>query len=636
MASATPLSALNRSSANIAQFLIVVYQPKRTTYQYMQMRGNREVTAHKLQCLLLGPSETDGTTAYAAAIVKGTKEFVGGAMEKYTHNSRWVLSKVVFDGVGDAKYVSAPLKFRVDLSKSLVQALDSNNMAVRLAKYPVPPRTVSETAGISDTRSTDLLAIVKSQSTPRPTKSDVVADVELVDGSTMPNGKVASVTVSVFGQDKLDFISASRGPIVFFNLWVKCQGPAKELIHWPGEQVLAAPECEKSTALLATYDTLRAETNTHAITTPWEASQKRDVSGTQPLSCCAFLDFTSESPEANMPEIVQINWAHVEEPQRDQQVIEKSGARVWFIGEMRDSSGSARVGISERIALQLSSCADKSEFEANHRESRVRFPLFCNVRLSRRVKQATDAQAASQGSTGESAAFVNHVIEDLEPVDWSPASAPNASYTSIIAILNQCPVHEEGIVYASLREAQASAHYNFEVRFHGLDVAPTRARKIATLVGVKDRSHQESIGSGYRVLTPQVIDVIGDAVQLPASEVAFSLVGYCQIDEILDFKLGPSRGQTVAYAVVLISEVTEVDGVRCMVLDKVETIDAAHRRDATESFMRLRRLSMGLRPMEDMKRSRSLTHLLGDSPSETKRCKTLGRVPTDADLPDCP
>jgi len=234
MASATPLSALNRSSANIAQFLIVVYQPKRTTYQYMQMRGNREVTAHKMQCLLLGPSETDGTTAYAAAIVKGTKEFVGGAMEKYTHNSRWVLSKVVFDGVGDAKYVSAPLKFRVDLSKSLVQALDSNNMAVRLAKYPVPPRTVSETAGISDTRSTDLLAIVKSQSTPRPTKSDVVADVELVDGSTMPNGKVASVTVSVFGQDKLDFISASRGPIVFFQPVGEVPGAGKRAYSLAG------------------------------------------------------------------------------------------------------------------------------------------------------------------------------------------------------------------------------------------------------------------------------------------------------------------------------------------------------------------------------------------------------------------
>ena len=117
--------------------------------------------------------------------------------------------------------------------------------------------------------------------------------------------------------------------------------------------------------LSATVEESRSETNTHAITTPWEPSaQKRDVSGTRPLSCCAFLDFTSESPEANMPEAVQINWAHVEEPQRDQQVVDKSGARVWFIGEMRDSSGSARVGISERIALALASCANKSEFEA--------------------------------------------------------------------------------------------------------------------------------------------------------------------------------------------------------------------------------------------------------------------------------
>ena len=640
MAGATPLSALNRSSANVAQFLVTVYQPRKLTWQYTQKRSNREVTAHKMECLLLGPSDSDGTTAYATAIVKGTAEVVEQALAKFTQHSKWMLSKVVFDAVGDTKYISAPLKVRVDLSKSIVREPEPVHAAVQMAMYPVPPRTVAETAGISDNRTTDLLAIVKSQSATRPTKTAAVADVELVDGSTMPDGKLGSITVSVFGEEKLSLLRTTSGPMVFFNLSVKCKGTAREIIHWPDDRVVVAPECQKATDLTTNSERLRCETDTHQITTPWEPSQttqKRDVSGQQPLSCCAFLDFTAESPTAKMPEIVQVNWAHLEEPQRDQQVTDKkTGSRIWFIADMRDSSGAARVGIPERIALQLASCINKSEFETKHSQAVLHFPLFCNVRLSRRVTLATDAQGEAQQSAGDMTAYVSHIIEDLQPVDWSPASAPNASYASIINILNQCPVHEEGIVFTSLQEAHPSAHYSFEVRFNGLEVAPTRARKIAALVGVKERSQQEPVGTGYKVTTSQVIDLIGDAVHLPGSQVSFTLVGYCQLDEVLDFKLGPARGQTMAYAVVLISEVSEADGVRLMVLDKVEPIDNAHRAVAVESFTRFRRLAMGLRPVETVKRSRSLTHLLGNSPSETKMCRTLGRVPTDADLPDCP
>ena len=74
---------------------------------------------------------------------------------------------------------------------------------------------------------------------------------------------------------------------------------------------------------------------------------------------------------------------------------------------------------------------------------------------------------------------------------------------------------------------------------------------------------------GAELVGPHVTDVIGDAVQLPAREVAFILDGYCQLEEILDFKLGPSRGQAVAYAAAMISDVNEANGVRCMVLGTV-------------------------------------------------------------------
>ena len=39
------------------------------------------------------------------------------------------------------------------------------------------------------------------------------------------------------------------------------------------------------------------------------------VGGSQPLSCPAFLDYSSSTPEANVPEVVQLTWLHIEEPE---------------------------------------------------------------------------------------------------------------------------------------------------------------------------------------------------------------------------------------------------------------------------------------------------------------------------------
>ena len=518
------------------------------------------------------------------------------------------------------------------MSSLAEQISGDNNVAT--ASFPVPPRSVAETASISQNRTTDLIAIVRTQSEPRTTKSgEQVADVELVDASTMPDGKLATIKVAVFGESKLQLIKRTGGPLVFLNLAVKCNGKARDINHWMDDEVIVAQTSEKSQILQAQSATLLGETNIHTITTEWTPShQKKDVSGEQPLSCCAFLDFAAESPNAKLPGVAQINWAHVEEPQSRTDVLDKSGSRIWFLADVRDASGAISVGVPERIALQLAHCRDKEEFTKMHAAGLVKFPLFCNLRISRDVKPsgATLSQSSSESS---SPSYISHVIEDAEPVDWTPASAPNAAYSKILEVLSLCPPHDGGIVFSALREAHPSAHYNFEVRFHGEASESAKGRKVAALVGVTNRSSQENLGSGCKVVTEGVVDLLGDALQLPEGQYPFNLVGYCQLDDILDFKLAPPRGHRVGCAVVLLSEIKDEDGVRTLQLDKVEAIDPSQKENAIASFTRLRRSCMGLHPVEDMKRTRSLGHIIGDGPGETKRCKTLARAPTDAELP---
>ena len=144
--------------------------------------------------------------------------------------------------------------------------------------------------------------------------------------------------------------------MAFFNLSVDCSGQGKVFSHYAGELVEPAPECEKTSTLRKKAQELRDATNLEMLSTAYTPThQARDVSGPQPLSCAAFLDFTSEAPTADMPEVTQLRWAHLEEPEPDESVLDpKSQDRIWFRVSFRDISDACTVGVPQRIAFQLS------------------------------------------------------------------------------------------------------------------------------------------------------------------------------------------------------------------------------------------------------------------------------------------
>ena len=69
----------------------------------------------------------------------------------------------------------------------------------------MPPRTVAETSCIRSTRATDILATVKTVGVPRVNRNDkTITDVTLIDDPTDSNGKLATVVISVGGQQKFE------------------------------------------------------------------------------------------------------------------------------------------------------------------------------------------------------------------------------------------------------------------------------------------------------------------------------------------------------------------------------------------------------------------------------------------------
>ena len=98
----------------------------------------------------------------------------------------------------------------MDLAKSNVLILDRTSethaaLYDTMPTHPVPPSTVADVAKISSNRSLDILAVIKSISEKRMTKSgEQIVDVELVDNSLSSDGKIATIMVTVFGTSKVN------------------------------------------------------------------------------------------------------------------------------------------------------------------------------------------------------------------------------------------------------------------------------------------------------------------------------------------------------------------------------------------------------------------------------------------------
>ena len=576
---------------------------------------------------------------------KGTEGQVKSLGDKYREGTVLKLSKVTFDGSIAAQYVHTPRPVVVDMGKTTIQLMSPPELlmsGLKLGSQVVPPRTVAETSSIRSNKTTDVLAIVKSLSSSRRCHSGAeVADAILIDGSSNAS-EHAAISVAVFGSEKIQFLKQNgKKPVVFLNLSIKVKDNTKEVVHWTSDEVFHAPACAKAKTLDKDAEALCGAASS-LLTTEWQPTYtRRDVSGEQPLSCCAFLDFASELPQAeDMPEVVQVNWVRVEEPMAGARIMDKSGERIWFLAKMCDVTGSVQVGVPERIALALSNTSDKEKFIKLHTAGQLQFPLFHNVRLTRTATATSaaepgDGAGASQDSAGSqsnSAAYVSHILEEVTEASWSGEDAPNAAYMGLVRILQQCPRHEEALCFGALSDLQSSPHYSFELAFKD---APVHGSAVVALVGSKERSDLQRCGAGYKVTTKNIVDILGDGLGLSGGS-AWDAVAYCSLDDVIEFKLDPPRGSAMRTAVATIIGVEMTESSCSVILEKVQWIDATQLTDTTNTFKKWRTLTRhikgSLEELESNKRH-AVPVMMTPSPKKMKTCRTIKRSPTATSLP---
>ena len=635
MAAPTPMSDFNKSSAKIAQLMAKICHGKKTSYNYTEKRSGKEVTAYKFECFLLGEKEG----VYMYGFLKGTQKQVDDAANKFKDGQVFKLSKISLDTWTSTTSISSPKAFRLNLEKTTCEPIAAGDaLAQQIPLAPVPPRTVGETAKVTTNKTQDLLAVVKAATNKRTTKDGIdIIDAVLIDDSKAETGELATVLVSVWGDQKVDLIEKNVGkPLAFFNLTIKMDAGNRVVNHYPEALLLAAPDSEKTKHLLAQASTLTAATNTVQLSSEkeWHPHESPDVSGPQPLCCAAFLDLTAEEPAAaNMPSVVQIPWLLVEEPAQDEdvEVMNEDGGRFGFVTKARDCSGAVRVGCPQRIALALANATEKGDFKAKHGENSLGFPLFVHARLTRSVRQGSGQNAGKE--------FVSNTLQEVANVSWTKPEAPNASFTSLLAILNNLPRHEEAIMFCYLKDLKSDPHYGFSIEYDG-QPGP-RAAYAVVLVESLQATTTEAFGDGFKAVTPGIRDVafVGDASQLAGAcatgdsqspEAFYCAIGFSNLNGIV--KLDPPRGKKCSFAVLLVDK---IDDDMTIAMQKAEFIEPEDAAGAVTCFQRLRQVCKQIKqitPSGSAKRTRAESDSFVASPMDLKKCRTLKAVPTDSSM----
>ena len=634
MAAPTPMSDFNKSSAKIAQLSAKICHGKKTSYKYMEKKSGKEVTAYKFECFLLGEKEG----VYMYGFLKGTQQQVNDAAKKFKDGQVFKLSKISLDTWTSTTLISSPKAFRLNLEKTTCQQIAAGDaLAQQIPLAPVPPRTVGETAKVTTNKAQDLLAVVKAATNKRTTRDGIdIIDAVLIDDSKAETGELATVLVSVWGDQKVDLIEKNVGkPLAFFNLTIKMDAGNRVVNHYADALLLAAPDSEKTKHLLAEASTLTAATNTVQLSSEkeWHPHESPDVSGPQPLCCAAFLDLTAEEPAAaNMPSVVQIPWLLVEEPAQDEdvEVTNEDGGRLWFVTKARDCSGAVRVGCPQRIALALASATEKGDFKAKHGENSLGFPLFVHARLTRSVRQGSGQNADKE--------FVSNTLQEVANVSWTKSEAPNASFYSLLTILNNLPAHDEAIQFCYLKDLKPDPHYGFSIEYDGQP--GQRAAYAVVMVESLQATTTQAFGDGFKAETKGIRDVafIGDASQLAdasftgdaeSPEVFYRAIGFSNLNGIV--KLDPPRGKKSRFAVLLVDKIDDMT----IEMQKAEFVEPEDVAGAVKCFQRLRQVCKQIRqitPSGSAKRTRSESTSFLVSPKDLKKCRTLKAVPTDVSM----
>jgi len=644
------LSELTQGSSGIGTWTLRVVKVRVNDYEYIWQ--GQEKKGKKFECILL----SDDSNSYCTGLIKrsgktgAADQGFNNSVAKFKEDTIWNMSHITLTGEKQ-NYIGSPVKYVIDLTKTKVSPVLHSTT---FPKIPTPPDSLATIVQLPRQQKVDFLAIVRSVLNQRHATTArgerTIVDVTFMDGSTLENGKVATITVAMFfpktkiGDDELQRLQNQDKPVCIFGVLCTPQSDKMQISCGPETFWCSCTSGTKAEHLMEymKQDLNQQETQEIAANSFWKPQEARDFKAeTATQTCCAVLQAILNQTEQVTETLFQLNHVRICEPGCGENIKTNDGARLFVPVRLMDWTGSVNLRMREQAALELSGHSSADEFEKASREACLRFPVLSSVRVLVRPKTggaseqtgssqsggASDHTGNSQAETVEMQAIL---VEALEQ-PWDAQHAPNAAANEFSKFLQHLPIPSNRVVAARIRDITNSPHAGMRVKMNnGREVL---AEYALVLICATEKSGGQAFGSGYKVITKNVrdCDIWDDGSDVP---VTADCVSICTTDNLLHYKVGPLKPGTVQYAVALVSGLSPASGSKpgTIMLDAVQLVNFNDLADHKKVLRKLMTLAMdatfSATPAKRAAWSPSF------SPFHAKKARKLACNPTDASLPD--
>ena len=281
-----------------------------------------------------------------------------------------------------------------------------------------------------------------------------------------------------------------------------------------------------------------------------------------------------------------------------------------------------------------------------HEENRLRFPFFVTVKIWRRPAKTSAEQpglgASSATQTNDFDCFI--VDADAQAMHESPS-------LHSMMMLPMLSHSADNVLPAALAIVKTSQHYPMAVEYITQPVPAELAKsaskvlagtsmlrpcnRVVALVLSSKRSVLTKAGeNGYKLVTHDVVDLLPS---FNDDDKKYTLVSFCPLETVTDFKLDPPARSKTQAALVTVTAVIDkgkdsagqpvqeflVDNVQLLGTTEADTVALM-----LSKSLYLASLSGQISPKRDIEWSAD------ESPAKAKTCRVLGRSPTGPPLPD--
>ena len=284
---------------------------------------------------------------------------------------------------------------------------------------------------------------------------------------------------------------------------------------------------------------------------------------------------------------------------------------------------------------------------------KVWFPQMASVKICRRLKTASAAQPASQETQNTDKHSSGQVdVRIVDAASQNLAESPTEASARLLPLLSADNTTSDVVLPAALHMLRKSPHHTLAVEsivpaipeslkasFVDVPSATTIFRPCTQVLALVESwepsSLQDAGGGGYKITTSNVKDLLHDTDDARGVQ----LTSFCTLENLQDFKLDPPRtsANKKQAALVLISSVLQISSAAqpaSFMVDSVQLLQPAEVVDVKICLRRMLFLTTLAGHMSSRKRSASVPATLEESPTKAAKCRTLGRHPTAAPVPE--